>query len=49
MTQLLETLNTDSPVSFKHIAIISFSKCVKIVANNEEKDLLQSGPAILKP
>ena len=49
MTQLLETWNTDCPVSSKHIAIFSFAKCVKIVANYEEKDPLQSGPAIFKP
>ena len=49
MTQLLKTSNTDSPVSSQHIVIIYFSKCVKIVANYEEKDPLQSGPAIFKP
>ena len=49
MTQPLETLNTDCPVSSKHIAIFSFAKCVKIVATYEEKDLLQYAPAIFKP
>ena len=48
MTQLLETWNTDCPVSSKHIAIFFFAKCVKIVANYEEKDLLQYAPAIFK-
>ena len=48
-TELLETLNTDSPVSSKHIVIIFFSKCAKIVANFEEKDLLHSGSVIFRP
>ena len=49
MTQPLKTLNTDCPVSSEHSELIFFSKCVKIVANYEEKDPLQSGPAIFKP